>query len=499
MKEKEIVTVALPSIPEALYCVYALNKIGAIANMIHPLAGKQEILHYLNEVESNIAVLFDGTYEIIGHSIGETSIKHAIVVSAADSLPIGVKLLYGLKHKSVKLPANSPFLTWRQFFNSGADMVLPTIKKNPDEMAIISHTGGTTGEPKGVMCSDRNANSLMHEIVCNFQYNRQGVSLVVLPPFINYSLIEAMMAMLAIGYKVVLIPNYQPLQFANYVKKYRPNIILSIPAYWEAILKIDNILSTDMSCFEQIYAGGEAMSKESEQAVNHILLSCGSKTSLLKGLGSTEMTGGATQTYTNCNTPGSVGIPLVKMECKVVSTEDNSELSYFQEGEICFAGETVMLGYYKDEFATNEIIRQHSDGKRWFHTGDLGYIDQDGVIFVTGRIKRIYMTKGEDQQVTKLFPDRIEKTICIHPSVELCCVVGIPDEKRINYPKAFIVLKPETNKTTIKKEILKICEQKLPDYMIPEKIEFVDDLPRTTRGKIDYRTLEKLAKESEQR
>ena len=494
VKPHDIVTVALPSIPEALYCVYALNRIGAVANMIHPLAGEKEIIHYLNEVKSEVAVIFDGTYKIIEKSMGQTSVKHAVVVSAGCSMPFGMKQLYGLKNGKENFAEKSVYMYWEQFIKNGRNTKAAFMYKDSREMAIISHTGGTTGDPKGVMCSDRNANALMHEIVCNFQYNRQGVSLVVLPPFVNYSLIEAMMAMLAIGYKVVLIPDYQPLKFANYIRKYRPNIILSIPAYWEAILKIDNILSTDMSCFEQIYAGGEAMSKESEQAVNQILLSCGSKTSLLKGLGSTEMTGGATQTYTNCNIPGSVGIPLVKMECKVVSPQDNTELGYCQDGEICFAGETVMLGYYNNESATNEIIQQHSDGKRWLHTGDMGYIDKDGVIFVTGRIKRIYMTKGQDQQVTKLFPDRIEKAICSHPAVKLCCVVGIPDEKRIHIPIAFVVLKHEYQQSEqIKEEIIRTCRDLLPEYMVPERIKFCKSLPRTERGKVDYRALEERA------
>ena len=496
VKYGDIVTVALPSIPEALYVVYALNKIGAIANMIHPLAGKKEIIHYLNEVHSELAVLFDETYGIIKDSINETSIKNAVIVSAADSLPFGLKLLYRMKKKSVRNLSGLSCLMWRQFIRIGERTTIPEVHKNINETAIISHTGGTTGEPKGVMCSDKNANALMHQIVCNFKYSRQGVSLAVLPPFINYSLIEAMMAMFAIGYQVVLIPDYQPLKFAEYVKKYRPNIILSIPPYWEAILKIDKINSVDMSCLEQIYSGGEAISRENEQAVNDILQACGSKTPLMKGLGATEMIGGATQTYDNCNVLGSVGIPLVKVQCKIVNTDDYEELGYCEEGEICFAGETVMLGYYNNETATNDIVKVHVDGQRWLHTGDLGYIDENGILFVTGRIKRIIMTKGTDQQPTKLFPDRIEKVLNTHSAVELSCVIGIPDADRINYPKAIIELKDKANnvnKKNIREELMSICRKNLPGYMVPDEIEFIDNMPRTPRGKVDYRTLEELS------
>ena len=155
-------------------------------------------------------------------------------------------------------------------------------------------------------------------------------------------------------------------------------------------------------------------------------------------------------------------------------------------------GPSLMLGYYNQPEATDTVIKMHSDGLRWFHTGDLGYITEQGALFVTGRIKRIVMTKGLDGNVTKMFPDRIEKAIYKHSSVELCCVIGVPDETRINYPKAFVVLKgEEPKKDRITEEILQICREELPAYMVPDEIEYRADLPRTPRGKIDYRELEK--------
>lgn len=232
------------------------------------------------------------------------------------------------------------------------------------------------------------------------------------------------------------------------------------------------------------------MPKETEEAINKVLLACGAKYKLQKGLGMTEITSAATATYPSINEIGSVGIPLVKMICKIVDPDTHNEKEYLEEGEICIAGPTVMKGYYNNSRATDELIKQHEDGLRWVHTGDLGFINEDGVIFVTGRIKRIIMTKGKDVQLTKMFPDRIEKTIYTHKSVELCCVIGIADQERINYPKAFIVLKDKVDIDKTKNEILKACHQNLPGYMVPEEIVVVDNLPRTSRGKIDYRTLD---------
>lgn len=492
VKKGEIVTVAMPSIPEALYAVYALNKIGAVANMIHPLAGEQEICHYLNEVESKVFLMFTGTYEIVKDVLTKTSVKTSVIVSPTESLSPILKFLYKIKSKGVKIINNAGLMSWAMFIEKGKGVKAEKVRKSCHEVTLISHTGGTTGEPKGVMLTDYNINALIYQLICPFKHGRQGCALATLPPFINYSLVNSMLAMLSIGYKVVLMPKYNPSDFCKYINKFRPNIVLSIPPYWETLLDDSKVSTVDMSCFQQIYYGGEAMSPERELAINQVLKKCGSKTELCKGLGSTEMVSAATQTYPYCNSVGSAGIALVKTSIKVVEPETADELAYGEHGEICFSGPTLMIGYYKNQEATDAIIKTHTDGQRWLHTGDLGYITEDGVIFVTGRIKRIVLTKGADGNITKIFPDRIEKVLAQHPAINLCCAVGIKDDIRIHYPKAYVVLNNgHTASENLTKEIRTFCKNKLPGYMIPDEIEYLSDLPRTSRGKIDYRTLEK--------
>lgn len=489
VKEKEIVTVALPSIPEALYCVYALNKIGAVANMIHPLPGKKEMLFYFNEVKSRIAVIFDGAYNSIADDIRKSSVEKVIVISPADSLPVALKVAYRLKVKAPNLDGRV-FMSWKAFIRKGKGREGKAAKKDYMEMAIISHTGGTTGEPKGVMCSDYNINALICQVGQALPHDRQERMLVVLPPFVNYSLVNGVFEPLSMGHVVILIPKYEPMKFVSYVKKYHPNHMNSIPAYFEALLTIKDADKADYSCLKHIYYGGEAMNTETENAVNALLLSHGAQYLVGKGLGSTEMVSSASFTLPQCNVPGSVGVPFPRVECMIWNPETSQEQGYGCTGEICFSGPTMMLGYYQNPSATSDMIQVHPDGKRWLHTGDLGFINEDGVLFVTGRIKRILITKGQDGQPTKMFPDRIEKSIYLHPAVELCCVIGIPDKVRINYPKAFVVLKTGEKNDTMKNEIIKVCRKNLPDYMVPEEIEFLTDLPRTARGKIDYRALE---------
>ena len=494
VKQGDIVTVAMPSTPEALYMVYALNRMGAVANMIHPLAGEQELLDYLNEVNSEVAVIFEGTYKIIANSIHTTSVKKAVVVSAGDSLPFGIKQLYMMKNKLPSFTPDGMFMSWKQFISMGKGITVVPVKKDSNKVAIISHTGGTTGEPKGVMCSDKNVNALIWQIGCNLPHGRQERYLVVLPPFINYSLVNAMLEPLSFGFRIILIPSYEPHMFHKYVKKYQPNHISSIPAYWEACLSNEKLRKMDLSCLKYIFYGGDAMNVKKEAEVNELLAEGGVKMKLRKGLGSTEMVSAATVTYDDCNMPGSVGAPLVKVNCKIVEPGTFNEMTYNQEGEICFSGDTLMLGYYKKPEATDEIVKIHPDGQRWIHTGDLGYITETGVLFITGRIKRIIMTKGKDGVVTKMFPDRIEKTVLEHPAVGLCCVIGVPDETRIHYAKAVTVLNAGyVVSEELTKEILENCKYKLPEYMIPEEIEYRAELPRTERGKVDYRALGKEA------
>ena len=464
--------------------------------MIHPLAGENEIIHYLNEVNSRFAFIFDGTYKIIRDSIGKTSVQKAVVITAGDSLQPVMKTLFYLKTGRLRF-TNDVFCTWRRFIAMGKGMKAGTFSKDINSVAIISHTGGTTGDPKGVMCSNLNINAMILQIGKVLSAVRQESQLAVLPPFINYSLVNAMLEPVALGVTTILIPNYDPLKFVSYAEKYKPTYISSIPPYWEALLKIKGIDAVNLSFLRCPFYGGEAMNNDTEEKVNRLLQRCGAPNSLAKGLGSTEMVSASTLTPYDFNIVGSAGIPLPKINCKIVTPETTDEESYEKVGEICFSGPTLMIGYYNNQKATDEIIRIHPDGQRWLHTGDLGYMDENGVLFVTGRIKRIFMTKGRDRQITKVFPDRIEAVLSKHPSVDICCAVAVPDEDRINYPKAFIVLKKGYEPSEkLTEEIRQCCRTELPEYMIPEKIEYAEDLPRTERRKIDYRALEEKARTS---
>ena len=489
----EIVTIAMPNTPEFMYLAYAVNRIGAVSNLIHPLPGLNELHGYLDEVQSRFFFMFDGTYNIIKDTLKDTSVEKAIVISPAQSLS-GIKRTIYQWAKFPKLDKDI-CMNWSQFIEGGRDVAPAYYDKDPDTMAIISHTGGTTGEPKGCMLSDTNENAIAHEIrisVPGVEELAEKCMLVVLPPFVNYSFCNGIHEGLGAKMKIGLIPNYEIDKYHEYHKRHNVAVINSIPQYVQAMLHEKELQDMDLSSLKVIAVGGEAMDKDIEIQCNEFLQAHGADLQLSPGYGCTEFASAVSFSYKDMIFPHAVGVPLPMVNVKIVEPDTTDELPIGQSGEVCVTGPSLMLGYYHNQEATDEIIKVHPDGKRWLHMGDLGKFNEDGILFITGRIKRIFATKGKDGNPTKMFPDRIEKAIQLCDEVEVACVVAIKDDERMHVPKAYIELKNKslTDEQSIRNHILACCKENLPDYQIPEIIEFVDALPRTPRGKVDYRALE---------
>ena len=490
IKEGDIVTIAMPNFPEVIYLIYALNRIGAVSNNIHPLASQNELLFYIDEVKSKFMFMFAGTYSMIKDVIDQTTIETAVVISPVDSIGAVKRTLYNMKNK-VKLA--EPFIDWKTFIKKGKGIEAPNVHKDPTKVAVISHTGGTTGDPKGVMLADIGYNNFVYYANTAVVANTRNLRFMpVLPTFVNYSLNNACHGAFACGGTLCMVPQYDPKHFRQYLDQYHPNILFTIPPYVEAMLNDPDMADADVSCFKVMLVGGEAISPElQERAKEYFRTHNNDELIVTRGLGATEMTSGITYTYPELDDPMSVGMPYFYDVVKAVKPGTTEEVKYNEIGELCFLSPDHMIGYYNNKEATDKVLQKHPDGKIWMHMGDLGKIDEVGNVFVTGRIKRIFMTKGKDGLVTKVFPDRIQNTINQVEGVNLSCVVGVKDEKRVYYPKAYIELTdPSLDKEAIKTAIIKICEKELPGYEVPDEIEFMDKLPRTDRDKVDYRALE---------
>jgi len=491
----DVVTIAMPSMPEAVYMVYAVNRLGAVANMIHPLASADETCHYLNEVGSKVFVMFTGTYAIMRGHLEKTTVTTSVVVSPVQSLGRTVRWIYGLKNRKERVAESNSVMMWETFVRKGEGLTLPPPQRADRDWAVISHTGGTTGTPKGVVCTNRNIIAQIVQMIEKRNIKRQNCMFMQLPPFINYSLVS-MVETFSYGFRALLVPRYDPTTLVKHIRKYGVNYIHSIPAYWEPLCH-SKVRFGDLKTLEIIATGGEAMDTATEAQVNMMLKVGGSPAELMKGYGMTESTSGIAGTYPECNDSGCVGIPFMLTNCRVVDVQTGEELSYNEEGEICFSGPTIMVGYYKNPEATAEIIKTDADGTRWLHTGDVGYMNEDGLLFLTGRLKRLIMQKDENGMVSKIFPERIESVIMQMPEIEECCVVGKTDATRINLPIAYVVVSPKAagvGEAEVCQSVIRWCQGQLPAYMIPSEVHVLSTMPRTDRGKIDYRALERKPK-----
>lgn len=490
VKKDEIVTLGLASIPEAVVLFFAINKIGAIADFVHPLDSADNLCKHLASVNSKLSFMLPETYKLIHHNISSSTVEKAIVVSPSQSLSFFYRLLYRFKRNALMPLGKNRVITWKQFMRKGIGNAISYTSRANNDYALITQTGGTTGASKGVICTNRNILAAILQSVIDRPHKRQECMISVLPPFINYSLINTILEPLCCGLKTVLIPNYNPTKIAEYIKKYHVNHIISIPAYWAALLEVPHIERYDFSELGFICSGGERLEESIEEKVNSTLKKCGAKVELMKGSGMTEATSVVASTYPWCNPKNSVGIPCVMNNCKIVDVDTNQELGYGEIGEICISSPTLMAGYFNQPLLTEKRINVDDDGIRWLHTGDLGYISEDGVIYIKGRLKRLIMQKDDNGIVSKINPEIIEDAIMQYNNTECCCVLGIPSAEHINEIKAFIELKTNTTNVSIHKEkITSLCKEKLPSHMVPHDIVFIDKMPRTERGKIDYRTL----------
>lgn len=487
IKRGDVVALALPNIPENIYCMYGLNKLGAIADMIDLRSKGDTLLHYLKESQATVAVvctLFaENTFEILSH----TNIKKLIVVSPFDSLYVPLRVLMKARAKKLDMPHCA--MDWKAFMKL-SDKRVASLGKT-DDVACIFHTSGTTDMPKGVMMSNGAFNAMaVHIKGSGLKFNYGEIMMNQVPPFLAYNSLCATHMPLALHMKIIMLPEYRPDKFAFNIIKLKPNCAIAGPADWNNFLEKSALPDKpfDLSYLVSLISGSDAMTQKSKDAVNAFVKEHGCKEVVLEGYGMTEIGSAACANMPQHNVDISVGIPLPFNNFCIYDNENNQELPYGESGEICMSGPTVMKGYYKMPEETANVLRKHKDGTLWLHSGDLGHINQDGNIYLEGRLKRIIIRHDG----IKVSPFSLEKTIMKHKNVSACCVVGQFDEKHQmgQVPIAFIVLK-EYDKTTIA-EVKRLCEQEQSANYIPHSYKVLNALPLTPNGKVDYRTLEKL-------
>ena len=491
VKENDRVTIAMPNAPQAVSMFYAVNMVGAIANMIHPLSAEGEIEFYLNDSKSVAALTLDQFYGKFANIRKNTpALKTLIVASIKDALNPVMKLGYALTEgkKVPKLPEDGDYITWKQFIANGKQFTGdPRVKRVGEQPAVILYSGGTTGVTKGILLSNLNFNALGAQIIAtNPIYSIGDKMLAIMPMFHGFGLGVSIHSMLVNGGRCVLVPRFTPQTYAELLRKHKPNFIAGVPTLYEALLRLDGLNDLDLSCLKGMFSGGDSLPVELKKRIDAFLKDHKATIEVREGYGTTECVTASCLTPSGLAREGSIGIPFPDTYYKIVMPGTEIEVPYGQEGEICLAGPTVMMEYVNHPQETADTLRKHADGLTWVHTGDLGVMDKDGYIYFRQRIKRMIVTSGYN-----VYPSQIEGILDKNECVHMSCVIGVKDPYKMQKVKAFIVLKPgyEPNDET-REKIMDYCRKHIAKYALPYEIEFRDELPKTLVGKVAYRILE---------
>ena len=490
VRKGDKVTIALPNCPQGIYAFYALNLIGAISNMVHPLSAEKELEFYINASNSQTVITLDQFYSKIDAIRDRTNLVNVVIASVKDEMTRPIKAGYMLTEgrKVQKIPKDAPVIMWKDFMNmSKACFWRYAEHMDADDTAVILYSGGTTGTNKGIELTNKNFNALAAQITAtNPMFKPGDRMLAAMPIFHGFGLGVCIHAMLFNGGRSILVPRFTPKSYARDMVKKRCNFVAGVPTLYEAIMRLDKMNKADLSCLKGVFSGGDSLSIELKKRFDRFLYDHNAKIQVREGYGATETVSACCLTPPSKHKEGSIGIPFPDTYIKIVKPDTNEELPYGEEGEIVLSGPAIMKGYMNNPEETAKTLRVHADGRTWCYTGDLGMMDKEGFVYFRGRAKRMIVSSGYN-----IYPAQMENILDANKMVQRSCVIGIPDAYRMHKVKAFIVLKAGYEPTEeTKLRIMAYCKKNVARYAMPYDIEFRDELPLTLIGKVAYRELE---------
>ena len=489
VEKGDFVTICMPNTPEAVYMFYAVNEIGAIANMVHPLSSEKEIEEYLIQSKSKLMLCIDVSYPRVENIIKNTEVEHLVVVSPTRSMDFLVRAIFKItKGRKNHIKKSQKVMTWDRFILQSLKYTDdPHVHTNPNDPAIILYSGGTTGKPKGVVLTNMNFNAqaLGAKYLVPELLKPKYSMLCFLPNFHAFGMGVCMHIPLYCGMRMVLIPQFNAKKLRSYIKNYRINILVGVPTVFEYMMKI-KFGERELRRIKGVVSGGDIVSQAMKTDINKFLKAHGSKAVIQNGYGLTEAAGGMIFSASSvADLPNAIGFPLPDSEALILDLKTKKPAKLGDDGEILVRGLTIMKGYLNNPKETEKAFTKVGN-KKYLKTGDIGYMDERGVVYFKTRLKRMIISNGYN-----IYPGNVEEATLKSDFVDTCVCVGTPDKLRGEIVKMFIVLKPDVHERTAKKDLNKLYKKYLAKYEIPREIEFISELPKTKLGKVDFIALQK--------
>ena len=488
IKKGDVVMACLPNIPEAVYTLYSLNSLGAVVCFTHPLSSPSELYDYYKKSEAVAIVAYSALSERFEKAFEDKEKPLLIYTGGETELSFLKKQLLKISEsiKGKKLTCSENVMKFSQLLKC-KDESFKAEDISAEDTAVMLFSGGTTGEAKAVLLSNLNLNATAISIGCACGYSLEGKSiLAAMPVFHGFGLGVGIHTALSFGAKSVLVPHFKKSMLARIILREKPEFISGVPTFFEALRTNPYLAKADLGFLLGAFSGGDVLRPELKSNFEEFLRKHNSTVKIREGYGLTECVSAVTLMPLGLEKKGSVGLALNSTEIKICKRGTTDEAEVLAEGEICIFGPTVMKGYKNSD---EEALRLHSDGKLWLHTGDIGYVDEDGYLYFKGRMKRIIVTSGYN-----IYPLSLEGIISEHKRVSQCAVVGVKDPYKMERPKAFIVPKGEVSDAEeFKKSIIDFQKDRVARYSVVKDIELKEKLPLTKLGKIDVKKLSEEA------
>jgi long-chain acyl-CoA synthetase len=468
------VVLLLPNSPQFIVAYYGLLKTGAVIVPLNPLSAERELEFYLTNSEAEVAITIPLFLSKVASLLGKTPLKHIVYSRLSDFLPFPLNLIQGFREQRlVRGVRDTALVDFKELLKQepGSDWFPEPVE--PEEMAVLIYSGGTTGIAKGIMLSHFNFVANAHQIIAwGSLTNEQGL-LAVLPLFHGFGMSVTMNSAILAGGEITLLPRFNAKQVAKTIQKRKPNFFIGVPTMFVQLSNLPDIHRYDFSSLRGIFVGAAPLTKAIKDDFEK---KTGGR--MIEGYGLTEaVTAIMANPYKGMHKLASIGIPFSDVDMKIVSLEDGHTLPPGELGEIALRSPTVMLGYYKNSEETRKTI---VDG--WLHTGDIGYVDEDGYFYITDRKKELIIVGGFN-----VFPREIDELIYQHPKVKEGITVGVPDPRKGERIKVYIVLK--AGETATQEEFIAYFKERLTPYKVPSEVEFRTELPKSMIGKILRRAL----------